>query len=646
LRALLPIVRALVVIRPSATISTFARERDLIEAAIAVNEAPSLDEAFAVLAETGLTLLGADWLAVIVWNDDLAHGVIRAGSGAARAFVGATIPADPQTVQAIETGSTYSGPPELAGLAKEVADTLGDVATVVRVPLNTEIGRATFHASWRAQLGADELEEATALLHTLSRLTTLAERTLRELDRVRLETVLQGVGEGVVLSYGNSAVANKAAREMLAVPDGSEFRSAMFKPRTLEGEPFPVDPASPPGQSALELDPAGGRFRIRAAALDGRELVLDGSVAPVPGGAAVIFRDVTEEHRREYLNEQYGKALFDSMPTAITVIDPATHETLAANRAFLELVGLSLEEVVGNVPPYPWWTDDERTDRGFVPGGIIERAYRTPDGHAIPVAIGSHAVLGEDGTPALLFAMVTDLSEKRRLEQQLMQSGKLAALGELAAGVAHEINNPLFAILGLTEFLLQDSVEGTKERERLELIQHTGLEIKEIVRGLLDFARESDEERQAIVVEDVVRDTVDLVRRTNARKGVQLVDSYDGSAARIAGSPNQLKQVFLNLIGNARQAIPNGGTVHVVVRRERDHVVATVSDDGPGIPDHLLGRIFEPFFTTKRQSGGTGLGLPVSLGIVEAHGGILTVESEFGHGAMFTVRLPLVEESG
>jgi two-component system NtrC family sensor kinase len=200
------------------------------------------------------------------------------------------------------------------------------------------------------------------------------------------------------------------------------------------------------------------------------------------------------------------------------------------------------------------------------------------------------------------------------------------------------------AILGLTEFLLLDAAPGTKQRGRLELIQRTGLEIKEIIRALLDFARENPEERHVVVLEDVVRTTLDLVRRTNAHKGIELIDRYDGSLAAVSASPNQLKQLLLNLIANARQAMPHGGTVHVDVRRENGHALVVVSDDGPGIEPDLLGRIFEPFFTTRRPTGGAGLGLPVSLGIAESHGGTLTVTSEPGRGAAFTLRLPVVEE--
>jgi two-component system, NtrC family, sensor kinase len=227
------------------------------------------------------------------------------------------------------------------------------------------------------------------------------------------------------------------------------------------------------------------------------------------------------------------------------------------------------------------------------------------------------------------------------VDLRLVQSGKLAALGELAAGVAHEINNPLFAILGLTEFLLKDSEPGTQQHERLMLIQETGLEIKEIVRALLDFARENAEERHVVELETVVRSTVDLVRRTNAHKGVELIEAYDASGIEVHASANQLKQIVLNLVANARQAMPNGGTARVGVYRERDQALVVVADDGPGMPPDVLDRVFEPFFTTKRDTGGTGLGLSVSLGIAEAHGGSLSVFSQPGGGATFTLRLPV-----
>ena len=630
--------------RPSITLSAdLARQHELIDAAIAVNEAPTLDDAFQVLADAGIGLLGAGRLSVVVWNDDLTIGTVRAGAGSAKESIGAEVPADEHTSSALLTGEPSIGPPVTDGLPPAVLNGVEDVATVVRVPFVVETVRATFHASWSTSLDESEAADAAATLRTLTRLTTLAERSLREREQQNFDFVLDGVADGVILSSPQRVMLNAAARRILG-SNGGSFNLAALNPRHLDGMPYEVVPGRILGYQTIKSGESG-QFRVRATSMDGRELVLDGSVSPVGGtGAAIVFRDVTDEHRENVLNRQTLQALFDAIPTAISVADTETRRLVTVNRAFAELIGRPAEEIIGLAPPFPWWEPGEDLGDGFSPGANIERVYRLPDGRPQPVHASVHAVPGEDGEPALLLALIEDTAEERRMQQQLVQSGKLAAIGELAAGVAHEINNPLFAILGLTEFLLKEAEPGSKALQRLELIQQTGLEIKEIVRALLDFARENAEERHVVTLEDVVQSTVDLVRRTNAHKGVELVDSYDASGAPVTASPNQLKQIFLNLIANARQAMPNGGTVHVDVRQDGDWVVASVGDDGPGIEPAVLERIFEPFFTTKRLTGGTGLGLSVSLGIAEAHGGSLTVSSDPGRGATFTLRLPIAAE--
>jgi two-component system NtrC family sensor kinase len=341
------------------------------------------------------------------------------------------------------------------------------------------------------------------------------------------------------------------------------------------------------------------------------------------------------------LQHDYNRALFNVLPTPICVADPESGEVLDANDAFVSLVRRSRDDVIGATQPYPWRTDPEESPAPA--GSVIERRYRCPNGRTFPVEIATHELLAVAEGHKLLICFITDLSERRRMEQQLVQSGKLAAIGELAAGVAHEINNPLLAILGLTEFLLIETEPGSKQHERLRLIQQTGLEIKEIVRALLDFAREHPETQRVVELETLVRNTLDLVRRTNAHKGIEFVERYGGAGARVRASGDQLEQVVLNLVANARQSMPNGGVVEVEVLRDGDHVSLVVSDEGPGISHDLQSRIFEPFFTTRRDTGGTGLGLSVSLGIAAAHGGTLTVFSEPGEGAAFTLRLPVEE---
>ena len=501
----------------------------LIDAVLLISEAPTRQEALDSLVATGLSLLEADGLWVVAWDDDLASGNVVAGAGGAEAWAGSCVSSSPRLRAVLESSDLYTGPPILDGVAAALADHERSMATNAIVPLRTENGCMTFHASWVSELDAAEASQAAQLLHELAQLTTRAERTLQE--------------------------------------------------------------------------------------------------------------------RSGDLNQETLTALFNAIPTAMTVADRETHQIVAANRAFCELVDRPLAEIVGTHPPYPWWDEDEeQSDRGFVPGTNVDRVYRLPDGRPSPAHLSVHAFPDDDGEPTLVLTLIEDLAEERRMQQQLVQSGKLAAIGELAAGVAHEINNPLFAILGLTEFLLKESEVGSRAHTRLELIQQTGLEIKEIVRALLDFARENAEEHQLVSLDDVVRSTVDLVRRTNAHKGVELIDHYEGSDVVVSASPNQLKQIFLNLIANARQAMPGGGTILVHVRRVGDLAIATVADDGPGIDPAVADRIFEPFFTTKRLTGGTGLGLSVSLGIAEEHGGRLTVASEPGAGTTFTLCLPVADE--
>jgi signal transduction histidine kinase len=344
--------------------------------------------------------------------------------------------------------------------------------------------------------------------------------------------------------------------------------------------------------------------------------------------------------------EEVLRQLVASLPTAVCVSDPDTHAVRAVNAAFKDLVGFDEGVILGALPPYPWWAvgpedpPPEQSNGGASADGL----FRAKEGTLIPVEIRQTLIRDGEGRPLARLAFVTDRSERRQLEQQLLESGKLAAIGQLAAGVAHEINNPLFAILGLVEFLLKEAEPGTKSHERLVLVQQTGLEIKEIVRALLDFAREPADVTTTVSVREVAAQTVDLVRRTIAAKDIEIVERYGEEPTIVSGSPNQLKQIFLNLLTNAQQAMADGGTVTVSVERRGNIVCGTVADTGPGIPADTLALIFEPFYSSKRRAGGSGLGLSISRGIAQMHGGDIAAESRAGAGASFVLTLPAVEE--
>ena len=224
-------------------------------------------------------------------------------------------------------------------------------------------------------------------------------------------------------------------------------------------------------------------------------------------------------------------------------------------------------------------------------------------------------------------------------EREVAQSGRLAAIGELAAGVAHEINNPLFAILALSEFLVNELEPGSKQHERAQLIHSTAGEIKEVVRALLDFAQTPSEEHALVSLADAVGETVNLLRRTNPNKGIEIVEEYPPAPLFVEASAGQLKHLVLSLLANARQALPDGGRIDVRVWRDGNEAILAVADDGPGVEPSLRERIFEPFFTTRGRSGGAGLGLSVALGIARAHGGSLILEPGDA-GATFALRMP------
>ncbi len=463
-----------------------------------------------------------------------------------------------------------------------------------------------------------------------------------------LEAAFQAIPDGLIVCDASGCRANVAARRLLALPDDAEFDVARISFATLTGDVVARDelPDAVARQSGQSED-----FTLRGHRFDGVERIFEGTVSPIPGrqdrgstGAVWVLRDVTREHNRELLKELFFEDLLEALPIAVVVSDPATHEVLTANRAFFDLGQFSGELVLGATPPHPWWAEAENCLAEPHGGGSpmrIEARFRQAQGNLIPVEVVRLPVRGADGKPAAEAALITDLTERRKLERQLVQSGKLAALGELAAGVAHEINNPLFAILGIVEFLLLDAEPGTRSRERLELIQQTGLEIKEIVKALLDFARERPDEQTLVSLDDVARDTLELVRRATMVKDVEIVENLTGGPFTILGSANQLKQVFLNLVSNAQQAMPEGGTVAIELARDDGWVRASVTDTGSGIDEEKQERVFEPFFTTKRDLGAAGLGLSVSLGIAHMHGGDLTVASTPGEGARFTLSLPL-----
>jgi signal transduction histidine kinase/CheY-like chemotaxis protein len=233
------------------------------------------------------------------------------------------------------------------------------------------------------------------------------------------------------------------------------------------------------------------------------------------------------------------------------------------------------------------------------------------------------------------------MAELKQTQAQLVQSTKLAAIGELAANIAHEINNPLTTVLGFASFLAERLEPGAPGRDELQLIQEEAARARDIVRDLLQFSRQSENLPAMTDLNVIVDQVVGMLRRQGVTDDVTLAEEYGADLPLVEVDVARIKQVFLNLISNAVYAMPDGGTLAIRTAAVGEQVHVAFRDSGTGIAPEDLPRIFDPFFTTKPDVSGTGLGLSVSLGIVESHGGTIEVESELGRGSTFTVKLPV-----
>ncbi len=242
-----------------------------------------------------------------------------------------------------------------------------------------------------------------------------------------------------------------------------------------------------------------------------------------------------------------------------------------------------------------------------------------------------------------LHCIARDVTERRRLELQLLQAEKLSAIGQLVAGVAHELNNPMTSIKGFTELLLRRKDLDEEARSDLNYINNQAERAARIVTNLLTFAREHQPQRVLVDVNRVVEDTLSLHTYHLRVDNIKVQRQLDPALPPALADPYQLQQVFLNLIGNAHQAMADNGGGNLTVRSEQvdDEIQIHIGDTGPGIPQHLLGRIFDPFFTTKPVGKGTGLGLSICYNILQDHGGTIWVESAAGEGSTFHLVMPV-----
>jgi two-component system NtrC family sensor kinase len=354
-------------------------------------------------------------------------------------------------------------------------------------------------------------------------------------------------------------------------------------------------------------------------------------------------------NREELLNSRNTlRALFDNIPASLYIVDRAyalrainrSRARRAASRPNLLVGRCCYEALFGRISPCP----ECRVADTFQNGKGTERALRAPEtgGESKEWEIHTYPILDEGRQVLQVVLFEEDVTERRHLEANLAQSEKLAAVGQLAAGVAHEINNPLTAVIANAQLMQRSMPPDSELQESVELILIAGSRAAQVVRNLLDFARKEQYRFDRTDINETIRKTLELVQHEVISRSIDLKFDPDPNLPRVLASGDHLQGVWLNLILNSFDAL-NGmpGEIWVSTRAQEGEVHVVFEDTGKGIPAEVLPRIFEPFFTTKLPGQGTGLGLSVCHQIIKQHNGQILAESTLGRGTRFTITLPI-----
>lgn len=348
------------------------------------------------------------------------------------------------------------------------------------------------------------------------------------------------------------------------------------------------------------------------------------------------------------ISQQYLTNILHTSDAAIMVIDQ-NEKFIAWNKGAEKIFGYKENEVLGK-PSSLLMPDDKKfiEELDYIKKEVLKHGYAkitetervTKDGKTIPVDLNVTKLPSKDGEYIGRSVIIKDFTEVKKLQQQIDQSEKLAVIGQLAAGVAHEIGNPLTSISSVVQ-LLQRRANDTYTSEQLANIRSNIDRISRIVRELVDFSRPPGYEKINIRITDVIKTAIGIVRYDKRVKNVQFETKLDNELPQISIVPDQLLQVFINILFNALDAINGNGIIEVTSTHDKENVYIKIIDNGIGMDKETLGKIFDPFFTTKEVGKGTGLGLSVSYGIIKKFKGDILVSSELHRGSCFTIKLPV-----
>ncbi len=363
---------------------------------------------------------------------------------------------------------------------------------------------------------------------------------------------------------------------------------------------------------------------------------------------ANLYRSVEAKAQELGRLKAYADNIIESINVAVLALDPGGRIT-SCNLAFEKLYDVRRREIIGSQV------------ESLLPAGVVASIHRVTGksgwdlespanifklflgnrgGRGLIVNLSVIPLLESEAVNPGALIVLDDITEKVQLEDQLMQAEKLSSIGLLAAGIAHEVNTPIAGISSYTQMLLKETPESDRRKPILEKIEKQTFRAAEIVNGLLNFARLSGSEFKELDINQLINDSIALLSHQLESNHITVESRFDYSLPPVYGNMGKLQQVFVNLFLNARDAMPSGGELSVQTGMDESMVVVEISDTGPGIPEENIKRIFDPFFTTKSAGKGTGLGLAVSYGIIQEHGGGIFVDSGSGKGTRFRLKLP------
>jgi two-component system NtrC family sensor kinase len=370
--------------------------------------------------------------------------------------------------------------------------------------------------------------------------------------------------------------------------------------------------------------------------------------------------DITDRKKMEKELKEANDFLMNLIESSVDgiIVTDMKGDILLFNKGAEDLLGYKSEEVVEKMnirSIYQPGVAKEVMDKLRSPdfGGVGKLTsfpifHRRKDGELIEGDLSASLIYDEKGNEIASVGIFKDLRERlkmerelREIQQALLQSEKLAAMGRLTSQIAHELNNPIYGIMNTLELLKTEIPPESKRRRILELSLSEIQRLSEMLRNMLSFSKPEEEARKRINLNDLLEGILLMMERQMRESNVRVVLDLDSQIPEVMASTNQMRQVMLNMFKNAKEAMPNGGTLTVRTANEDQKVSVHIQDSGVGIPEEIRNKIFEAFFTTKQKVKGVGLGLSVCYGIIKDHGGDIKVESEEGKGTTFIISLPI-----